>query len=299
MKVKIHSPRVAVWFWLSTILPLAQCATLQTPYSFSAAPTYPHAGLVQGSDGCLYGTSANGGTHGLNNGGLGAVFKVTTNGTLSIVFSFDNTHGANPQAGLIQGTDGNLYGTTQNGGTNGTQFAGFGTAFKVTTNGALTSLCSFTDGTVGGNPPGGFPVSGLVQGSDGNFYGTRSGGGAGTVFMVTSNGVFTTLASFANTNGAGPSGELVQGSDGNFYGTTVGGGDYGYGTVFRMTANGTLTTLASFTSTNGSNPYGALVQGNDGCFYGATFSGGAYSNIFEDAEYPPPSTFTVMGQSLG
>ena len=214
----------------------------------------------------------NGGAYG-GNDGYGTVFRVTTNGTLSILASFANTNGANPQAELIQATDGNLYGTTQNGGTNDIIYGGHGTVFCVTTNGALTSLFSFPGGGLGGPPQGD-----IIQGSDGNFYGTRNNGGNygyGSVFLLTTNGTITTLASFDNTNGAYPYGGLVQGSDGNFYGTTVDGGDSGSGTVFEMTTNGTLTNLVSFAGTNGANPYGALVQGNDGNFYGTTESGGS------------------------
>ena len=276
MKTKNDLARLCVWFWLLTILPLAHSTNFQTLCSFPAGPAYPYAGLVQGSDGNFYGTTQNGGTSGDNYGGYGTVFKVTTNGTLTTLVSFANINGANPQAGLVQGSDGNLYGTTQNGGTNDILYGGHGTVFRVATNGVLTSLYSFTGGGVGGPPQGD-----LIQGSDGNFYGTRNNGGSsgyGSVFMLATNGTFTTLASFANTNGANPYAGLVQGSDGNFYGTTVNGGDNGYGTVFQVTTNGTLTTLASFANTNGANPYAGLVQGSDGNFYGTTVSGGDNGN---------------------
>jgi uncharacterized repeat protein (TIGR03803 family) len=265
---------------LLTILPLTHGATLQTRYSFPAGPNSPRAGLVQASDGNFYGTTVSGGAHGGSYGGFGTVFTVTTNGTLTTLASFDNTNGANPYAGLIQGSDGSFYGTAQNGGTNGGTFRGHGTVFRIATNGALTSLYSFTDGLGGG-----YSVSGLIQGTDGNFYGTRYEGGSnsfGTVFTLTTNGTLATLVSFANTNGANPYAGLVQGSDGNFYGTTVNGGDGGYGTVFEVTTNGMLTTLASFAGTNGANPYGELVQGADGNFYGTTVNGGdgGYGTVF-------------------
>src|SRR2546430_510755 len=209
----------------------------------------PYAGLVQGSDGSFYGTTANGGT----NGGYGTVFKIATNGTLISLVSFANTNGANPYAGLVQGSDGNFYGTTVNGGDNGC-----GTVLMVTTNGTFNGLYSF--GAVGGFL--GYPLDGvnpygeLVQGSDGNFYGTTYQGGPlyavlrpgivqgyfsyGTVFQVSTNGTFTNLVSFANSNGANPYAGLIQGSDGNLYGTTFSGGpnadNYGddYGTLFRV-----------------------------------------------------------------
>ena len=120
----------------------------------------PVAGLVQGSDGNFYGTTSKAAAN-----GYGTVFKISTNGALTSLYSFTGGNdGANPCAGLVQGSDGNFYGTTQYGGTNGA-----GTVFKISTNGALTSLYSFTGGNDGANPD-----AGLVQGSDGNFYGTTS-----------------------------------------------------------------------------------------------------------------------------
>jgi uncharacterized repeat protein (TIGR03803 family) len=134
----------------------------------------PYAGLVQGSDGNFYGTTYQGGTN-----GAGTVFKISTNGALTSLYSFTGGNdGRWPTAGLVQGSDGNSYGTTSEGGTNGS-----GTVFKISTNGVLASLYSFT----GGND-GAYPNAGLVQGSDGNFYGTTAnggGGGAGTVFRLT------------------------------------------------------------------------------------------------------------------
>ena len=284
MKPKTRWALCCVGFWLLTILPLAHGANLQSLCSFPAGLTYPYAGLVQGRDGNFYGTTYYGGTHGDNYGGYGTVFKVTTDGMLTTLASFANANGANPYAGVIQGRDGNFYGTTANGGMygiNGAYSGGYGTAFMVTTNGVLTSIHSFAGGNEGQNPQ-----ARLCQGSDGNFYGTAANGGSGgygTVFMLTTNGTLTTLASFSNTNGATPYAGLVQGSDGNLYGTTVSGGDNGYGTVFQVTTNGILTTLVSFNNTNGANPYAGVIQGRDGNFYGTTVSGGTnggYGTVF-------------------
>ncbi len=122
----------------------------------------------------------------------------------------------------------------------------------------LSTLASFAGGGYGTN------LNGLIQGTDGNFYGTAEFGGAynlGTVFKVTPDGTVSPLASFAGTNGANPRAALVQGMDGDFYGTTWSGGASSNGTVFRMAADGTLTTLVSFSFTNGANPQAALVQG--------------------------------------
>ena len=170
---------------------------------------------------------------------------------------------------MIQGADGNFYGTTEAGGTNG-----YGTVFRMTTQGTLTTLYSFSRDSDGANSYGG-----LVQGADGSFYGTMEYGGTsdyGIVFRVMTNGAFTTLASFNFANGAYPFAGLALGADGCLYGTTAGGGLYNYGTLFKITTNGTLTTLVSFNFANGAYPYGGLIQGADGNLYGTTANGGSY-----------------------
>ncbi|HEY3915536.1 MAG TPA: choice-of-anchor tandem repeat GloVer-containing protein [Verrucomicrobiae bacterium] len=229
----------------------------------------PLASLTQGSDGNFYGTASQGG-----NAGYGTVFKIAASGSLTPLYSFTNgTDGANPVAALVQGSDGNWYGTTSFGGAN----VYYGTVFKITASGSLTSLHSFT----GGND-GGFPVAGLVQGSDGNFYGTAEYGGNdfGTVFKITPGGSLTPLYSFTGGNdGANPLAALVQGSDGNFYGTAAFNGANGLGTVFKISTGGSFTSLYSFVNgANGAYPEDALVQGSDGNFYGTTEYGGAVSN---------------------
>jgi uncharacterized repeat protein (TIGR03803 family) len=201
----------------------------------------------------------------------------------STLLIFDGTDGAGPRGALVQGTDGNFYGTTSAGGA-----YLHGTIFKITRAGVLTTLHSFnnTDGTS--------PCAALVQGTDGNFYGTTSDDGIngyGTVFKITAAGALTTLHNFNNTDGANPCAALVQGTDGNFYGTTVYGGAIGSdscpsntfeaggcGTVFKITPAGALTTLHSFNLTDGNQPDAALVQAIDGNFYGTTPFGGASSN---------------------
>jgi uncharacterized repeat protein (TIGR03803 family) len=225
-------------------------------------PANPGGRLVQDNDGNFYGTTYFGGSS-----DYGTVFKVTTNGTLTTLASFNGTNGMNPQAGVTLGNDGNFYGTTFYGGS-----TDCGTVFKVTTNGALTTLVSF-NGSNGANP-----VMGLTLGNDGSFYGTTWEGGSsdyGTIFKVTTNGTLTTLVSFPYSAGAAPLATLTLGNDGNFYGTTYSGGSLGFGTVFQMTTSGVLTTLVSFTGQNGASPYAALTLGNDGSFYGTTVGGGS------------------------
>jgi uncharacterized repeat protein (TIGR03803 family) len=238
------------------------------PYGNSPrGPEYPEGNLVQGMDGNFYGVTAGGGE--MNRG---TVFKVTTDGILSRLVSFNGTNGTSPGGGLVIGNDGNFYGTTSLGGNSGN-----GTIFKSTPEGILTTLVSF-NGTNGANP-----IAVLTLGPDDNFYGTTSAGGksyttfgtgVGTVFKMTSKGELTTLVSFENSDGANPAGGLTLGTDGNFYGTTSSGGERGAGTVFKVTLEGTLTVLASFDRINGDSPRAALTEGVDGNFYGTTAQGG-------------------------
>jgi uncharacterized repeat protein (TIGR03803 family) len=265
-------------------------AVLTTLYAFVGGTdgAGPYAGLVQGSDGNFYGTTeySSRAPRPPMYIGPGSVFKISTNGNLTTLYSFTGGNdGANPVGGLVQGSDGNFYGTTQFGGNTNLNFGyGYGTVFKISTNGALTTLYSFSGGNDGAGP------NGLVQASDGNFYGTTQYGGTngnGTVFKMSATGAYISLYSFTGGNDGGNPNGLVQGSDGNFYGTTYNGGRYGnasyrYGTAFKISSNGALTTLYAFgTVTNangypvdGEYPIAGLAQGSDGNFYGTTFEGG-------------------------
>lgn len=244
-----------------TVIPVSAPGTrLATLYSFAggADGRIPN-GVIQASDGDLYGTTQWGGAH-----LVGTAFRITTNGARTMLFSFSNTNGSQPRAALVQGADGNFYGTTQFGGS-----VGYGTIFKINSNGTLEIIYSFRGEADGGNP-----YAALIRGTDGNFYGTAQQGASyyGSVFKVTPQGALTTLYAFTNgIDGAFPEAALVQATDGNFYGTTPGGGSYGNGNAFRMTPAGNLATIYSFThGTDGSIPTGALVQGTDGNLYGTT-----------------------------
>jgi uncharacterized repeat protein (TIGR03803 family) len=228
----------------------------------------PIAALVQATDGNLYGTTTQGGQY-----GGGTIFRLTLNGTLTTIYNFCSqsscVDGSLPWGTLLPAIDGNLYGTTRTGGTYGQ-----GTVFKMTLSGTLTTLYSFSDG--------GTPYAGLIQATDRNFYGTTCYGGArgfGSVFKMTPAGVVTTIASFEpEPSGLNPQTALLQGLDGNFYGTAP-GGMYDNGVFYRVTPSGELTTLYNFCSNSwcleGEGP-GAIVRAPDGDFYGATGNGSGY-----------------------
>jgi uncharacterized repeat protein (TIGR03803 family) len=223
--------------------------------------------------------------------------------TFTTLLTFDSTDGANPYQKLIQGTDGNLYGTTADGGANAA-----GTVFKITTGGALTTLYSFCSQGGTGCTDGEDPNAALVQGTDGNFYGTTYGGGAsgdGTVFKITSGGALTTLYNFCSqggcADGANPNVGLLEAADLDLYGTTDFGGANGNGTVFKITLTGTLTTLYSFCSQSGcpdgQQPNAALIQGSDGNFYGTTTFGGAHGAMGNGGtvfKITPSGTLTTL-----
>lgn len=266
-----------------TVFKLSPSGTLTTLHSFNGTDgSEPLAGLVQATNGALYGTTYMGGSK-----GYGEVFKITPSGTFTILHSFCSrsacADGANPYAGLVQGTDGNFYGTTLGGGGK----KGFGTVFKITPSGALTTLHSFCSQT--GCADGQFPQTGLVQGTNGILYGTTILGGAygsGTIFSITTSGALTALYNVCSQSGC-PDGNylyapLIQATDGNLYGVMDVGGASNHGTVFKLTLSGTLSTLYSFCSqtncTDGEYPGGGLVQDTNGNLYGTTADGGAHAH---------------------
>jgi uncharacterized repeat protein (TIGR03803 family) len=291
----------------------------------------PQGTLVQGLDGNFYGTTVQGGRQAICDGGCGTVFKITPEGTLTSLYKFFGTEGSYPYAGLVLATNGNFYGAAAGGSKYG--------MFEITPDGTLTMLnstfafgaaledTSLVQDTITGNfygtngnifemtPDGDvtilhnfcpdYPKCSLASSSalgalawnvdDGLFYGvTRFGGitkggfgnacveyGCGTVFVIGPGGALKTLYRFTGeTDGESPLAGLVQGTDGNFYGTTSNGGAQdGAGTVFKITPSGTLSTIYRFLCpqnkcADGGSPNSRLVQASDGNFYGTTIAGG-------------------------
>ena len=251
----------------------------------------PRGALVQGSDGNFYGTAVSGGS---GTGGGGVVYRISPGGSYTNLYSFPSypKDGYSPIGALTPGSDGNFYGTTLSGGTNS-----FGTVFRISPSGSYSNLHSFAGGFYYGNSDGQHPYGPLVQGHDGNFYGTTAGGGtnanvAGTVFRISPGGDCTTLYSFGGApDGSQPEAGLVLGSDGNFYGTTYGGGTNicGCGTIFRISPSGQYKSLYSFAAAGTGTLVAGLVQGSDGNFYGTGEGTGAGTVFKLAAALPSPA----------
>ena len=255
----------------------------------------PFAGLVQGTDGNLYGTTLEGGAK-----GYGTVFKITPSGTLTTLHSFCSQSGCAdgqfPQTGLVQATNRSLYGTTITGGAYGD-----GTIFKMTPTGTLTTLYNVCSQS--GCPDGNYLYAGLIQATDGNLYGIMDEDGAnggGTIFKINLSGKLTTLYNFCSqsscTDGQYPAGGLVQDTDGNLYGTTADGGDNGAGTIFRESLG-----LSPFVEARpGSGKVGATVNILGTNLTGATgvmFNGAAA--LFKVVSSSEITTTVPKGASTG
>jgi uncharacterized repeat protein (TIGR03803 family) len=216
-----------------TVFKVTSTGNLTTLYTFQNGTdgTNPVAALIQGANGNFYG---------MTDSEPGTIFQITPTGKLSTLHTFNGTDGLSPNGTLVQAANGNFYGTTVQGGANCSNI-GCGTVFKMTAGGTLTTLYSFCSqpGCTDGNGP----IGGMVQATDGNFYGTTSAGGiigscgnpgCGTLFRITPTGVLTTLHTFSSSDGATPQAGLMQATNGNLYGTTTLGGASNNGTVFSL-----------------------------------------------------------------
>jgi uncharacterized repeat protein (TIGR03803 family) len=267
-------------FGQGTIFKVSATGSETLLYSFTglADGKQPVAGVIRDSVGNLYGTTQYGGIE--TNPGFGVVYKLDVNGQLTVLYSFTGlTDGANPQAGLVRDSAGNLFGTAYNGGDlNTCDKKGCGVVFKLDADDKATVLHDFT-----GTPDGANPQASLMRDAAGNLYGTTSHGGGvcldpigcGTVFKLDKTGE-TVLYRFIGTpDGANPQAGLTVESAGNLYGTTRGGGASSYGTVFRLDATGTETVLHSFKGgRDGAIPEGSVIQDAAGNLYGTTEGGG-------------------------
>jgi len=269
---------------MGTAFKLTPGGKLTVIYNFTSTTGQPSSGLTLGSNGNFYGATFNGGTGTACTGGCGTLFELTPSGKLTILWNFEGENdGEFPYSGPIEGTDGNLYGTTYQGGANA-----FGTIYQLTPSGKLTTMYQF-DG-----PHGSYPIGPLVQTADGNLYGTTAGSGFnyGTIFKIAPSGDFplTLLFSFDAFDGAYPYAGLVQGSDAKLHGTTTGASLFG--DVFDITTKGSFAELHPLNgSTDGAYPHAGLVQANDGNFYGAAQEGGnGYGTFFR---ITPKGAFTV------
>jgi uncharacterized repeat protein (TIGR03803 family) len=254
---------------------------------------YSGVPLLLASDGNFYGAASGGAFN------LGVIFKLTPDGTYTVLHSFDGNDGSYPGA-LIEASDGNLYGATYSGPN------GAGTVFRISPQGQVSTLHKFnvTDGIGPGAP--------LIEGADGYLYGTTHAGGigtcytsslpqgCGTVFKISTSGAFSVLHRFYNRDGTAPYAPLMQASNGDYYGTTFEGGftafngcPYGCGTIYRITSSGTFTVMHTFDFGLGGNPYAGLVQANDGNLYGTSPLGGdgGYGEIFK---MTPAGEFSVV-----
>lgn len=230
------------------------------------------AGLLLDQAGNLYGTTAFGGA-----GGTGVVFKLDPSGNETVLYAFPDVDGGQYtyNAGLIFGSDGLLYGTTDYGGRNG-----HGVVFALSAKSNETVLYTFTVLS-----PDGFgqPTAGVVRDSQGNLYGTTFlgqadvGYGFGVVYKVDTAGHATVLHNFTNgADGGNPYGGVILDSKGNLYGTASGGGAYGAGVVFKIDTSGNETVLYNFTGgPDGGFPLCALLRDSAGNLYGTAQVGGA------------------------
>ena len=276
-----------------------------TIYSFCAdTPTctnglFPEGELIQGSDGDLYGTAANGGLH-----NAGIVFKITLSGVFTKLYDFCSqpncADGLRPGTGLVEARNGLFYGTTLGAGANGSG----GTIFRISSSGKLSTLYSFC--AQPNCADGANPLTSLLPATDGNMYGaTGSGGlvdgtcsaGCGTIFRIPLSGApLTVVHAFTSSEGVQVQ-KLIQATDGSFYGTARLGGSSNLGTLFKMDAAGSVSVLFNFCNAaachSSTNPVG-LIQSTNGLFYGTTMGPG--NGTLFTYGYPP---FITMTPSFG
>jgi uncharacterized repeat protein (TIGR03803 family) len=299
------SPRACV----TALCPWNETVLHNFPFQQSADGSQPQGDLIRDANGNLYGTTLWGG-NGCNAPGCGTVFKVDPQENETILYNFEGSpnDGAVPSGSLLLDADGNLYGTTQNGGT-----YGYGTVFELSPSGSGWKEQVLYNFTLGSD--GGYPMAGLVADPQGNLYGTTAlggtctAGGCGVVFELSPTGsgwALTVIHNFTGSpDGASPTATLLRDNAGNLYGTTNSGGTgvcsfyypTGCGTVFELTPTGSgwmETILYSFTgAADGAIPlYGPVVMDGQGNLYGATTWGG-------DLSATNPGCTDFLGSPIG
>lgn len=262
-----------------------------------------YGGLTQASDGYLYGTTFFGGQ---DDDSVGTVFQLSLDGTYKRLHDFvidSNKDPRKPYTGVVEGPDGNLYGTTLEGGNSQR-----GTLYRISTSGAFSVIHHFK----GGGDDGSTPEGQLIVGADGKLYGTTMLGGSGdrgTIYRISTGGQYEQLYSFpplrnfndlglaTNSTGANPRAGLMLSQDGDYYGTTYQGGAGGNGTLYRMAVNGngeaTVTTVYAFKGGpfDAGFPLSTVAQGPDGAFYGTSLHGGyGYNFSLGEAGYTDSGT---------
>jgi uncharacterized repeat protein (TIGR03803 family) len=261
--------------------------------------------LTAGTDGLFHGTTPAGGGGTGSSTKVGVAFTISSGGTFDQLYAFNitkqDTNSSGPHGTLIEDAAGNFWGTTQYLGADD-----FGSIFKLSPSGEYSLVYSFT----GTNADGGYPLGGLVQASDGNFYGVASDEyygsnglpaylGAGTAYRITPQGQFNLIHTFtATTDGGVPATSLVVGPDGDLYGTTIGGGNNHKGTFYKMTTDGALTVLHYFDGADGANPEATPYLASDGNFYSTSVEGGTGDGGKQDAgtiyRISPSGSFTNL-----
>jgi uncharacterized repeat protein (TIGR03803 family) len=269
-------------------------------YSFTndnGLDVFPIGGVVRDSQGNFYGVENEGGAY-----YLGSVYKVSPNGTQTVLYNFGSTRydGNSPNGSLVMDKRGNLYGTTATGGE-----YGFGTIYGLKPDGTETILYCFNpaNGTDGATP-----YAGLVFDKQGNMYGATNAGGLynqGIVFELSAEGVYTILYTFGTNSSDGkyPDWSLIIDAQGNLYGVTRSGGAFNSGTAFKLTPGTpwTETILHTFNNTtnDGADPFGTLVIDKQGNLYGATSEGGGVSNLGTVFKLSPTGTETILYDFVG
>ncbi len=266
-----------------SVLPDGSNLLIPKAFSGNSNGSTPWSGVIQGTDGYLYGTNTRGGP-----GDFGNVYKIKADGTGFTVIHEFGTNGSDPWGGLVQVSSGDLIGMTSGGG----NFNG-GILYKLKMDGSgFDKLLDLS----------GKPQCGLIQGADGYLYGTETQGSTGdngSIFKVRADGTGYTLLFSFGTVARSPAGNLLIGADGSLYGTTLGGSVNDGGILYRINTDGTgFTKLFDFTGPNGQFPTGSLIQDANGVLYGLTGGGGATHLGIVYKINPNGSGFTILKDFL-